>query len=381
MPLFFKRHPNTHGVTINDAAYTNNSDATQPLLPKKATPQNSQDYGASNQEDQQQSFCEWLRTDTLHKLRYSYFMVAVFIPPIVAILYYVFDESKLIYVIIGIYGCLTSLYAMNHFRLLIGLRNNIDNLQALNSTFKYERTAINVSVHELQKGRYLLQDTQQKLHENNVRMMETLQSFEALQHQMRTLNVANVEQISEIGQKSQTLREKLYGNTFFQHRQILWGIFDRIERLGNVKGITRQEYNEFERLLPEQHRGRFQRTGGFDGLLRMSGSQGRDYIDADDFTQALDVYATMMVEDCDITFKIESVKSAPKVDGDANEPEPELVRRRVTILRKVKTQFASDDIMRSLPLHLDQLGGIQEDQMSASPSLSPMGMRPPLNRT
>ena len=251
----------------------------------------------------------WIKSDSSKNTKFTYFFVSLFIPPIVALLYSILvSYDDIIYIIAGIYGILFNIYAFNHFRLLFNLKREVEHFTKLNVRFKSEREQIDGEINKLSKGREALEETHQHLHTNNLQMVDMIRKFEVLEEQLSTINVTSVAKISDISVKATKLKSKYYDISLQQQRNILWRIFDRLEK-GNEKGISKQDFDEFYSLLPSEHQKRFDRVGGFEALLKISDTPSKDFVDSQDFEKALDVYAQMHVENCDIKFRINRIKS------------------------------------------------------------------------
>eukprot|EP00485_Elphidium_margaritaceum_P012535 CAMPEP_0202690238 /NCGR_PEP_ID=MMETSP1385-20130828/5281_1 /ASSEMBLY_ACC=CAM_ASM_000861 /TAXON_ID=933848 /ORGANISM="Elphidium margaritaceum" /LENGTH=376 /DNA_ID=CAMNT_0049345475 /DNA_START=28 /DNA_END=1158 /DNA_ORIENTATION=- len=315
-------------------------------------------------------FCEWLKTDTFKKIRFLYFFISIFVAPILALWYYISEEPAHAYVLIGIYALITTAYAMNHFRFLFSLKEQIDRYESKNLQFSEERVKLEQSIEELGSGRRQLSDEHHNLQQANLQMLDMLQKFRFLEKELNNMNAYNYNELNNLNSKSQHIRTKYQNTCLQQQRNILWRIFNRLQRSGRSEGISRDEYNAFERLLPDEHRMRFQRLGGFNGLLSMSGSPDTEYVDADDFTQALDVYATMMVENVDITFRIDRV-SVPQ-QQNTHDAQPKYARK-VTILEKKPCQtfyFTKEDVWNA----------VDDDDDDDEQSPTPMATEPLLRQ-
>mmetsp|Transcript_45692 Transcript_45692/g.73132 ORF Transcript_45692/g.73132 Transcript_45692/m.73132 type:complete len:388 (+) Transcript_45692:32-1195(+) len=327
-------------------------------------------------------FCEYLSTDTCSKLSFIYFFVSIFVPFIIAFYYFALDEYRDAYIVSGIFGFATCVYASNHFRTLFALKNEIDNYSTYNDVLQSERKKFNQEISVLKKGRMKLGQTHNQLQMNNLKLCDMIQKFEAIEQQLNSINATNYEELSQVGDKAKHLKGKYYDISIQQQRNILFKIFDRLQlRSEHKKGLTRDDYDLFYSLLPTEHKERFERLGGFDALLKMSESQDKGYVDSDDFAQALDVYATMQVENCDITFKIDRVPSGAATeeagDGQTQGQRVPKYMKKVTILTKKKRKgfyLTKEDIWNAVQR------GESHKSKSRSPSPSPLAHEPVLGR-
>ena len=291
-------------------------------------------------------FCIWIKTDTFKKLKILYFFISIFIPFIIAIYYFIFEQHVIGYIIAGIYAILQSLYGLNHFRLLFNLKNEIDKFENGNNAFKYQRKELNVQINRLSQGKTELKYTHKKLQESNLKMIDMIKKFEHLEKELNLINATNYNEITNISKKTNQLKSKYYDISLQQQRNILWRIFNRLEFHGeNKKGITKDDYLIFRDLLPTEHRQRFDRLGGFQTLLKISDNKNKNYIDSEDFEKALDIYAQMMVENADIKFKIDRVEAVRKVTIIERKERSGFYLRKQDIWRAVRK--LSDDNLRS----------------------------------
>jgi len=93
-----------------------------------------------------------------------------------------------------------------------------------------------------------------------------------------------------------------------------------------VEQINEETYAGFYDMVPIEYQTRLDRLGGFDYLLQLVPENPHRYIDVDTFGTALDVWAQMHVENCDIQFKV-----IKKVSGNNQ------VQQSVEILSRTKT--------------------------------------------
>eukprot|EP01084_Bolivina_argentea_P171793 297629_1 len=253
-------------------------------------------------------FCLWLTTDTWSKINVIFFYISILVPFILAFYYFTMHEYATSYVVAGIYGICASLYGMNHFRTLFNLKNEIDSYTNLNGTFRKQRLELNEDIKQLHEGTKELKTTHNHLHMSNLKMIDMIRKFESLEDQLDALNVSNNEKLTAIGDRADKLRHKYYHISLQQQRNLLWKLFDRLERKGVIKqGITKEEYKEFYNLLPKEYQDRFDRLGGFKGLLTACGtSSNNQSIDVKHFESALSVYAKMHVDNADVVFKLDA---------------------------------------------------------------------------
>lgn len=316
-------------------------------------------------------FCQWIRSDTFKKIKLTWFFISIFIPIILFAAYYILETyDEIIYIIAGAYGILFNIYGFNHFRLLFNLKHEVDAYTKLNDQFRMERQEIDSEINKLSKAGDELNQTHVKLHTNNLKMVDMIRKFESLEQQLTSINAESYDILTNISSKSHHIKDKYYDISLQQQRNILWKVFDRLER-SSSRGLTKQMYEEFYGLLPVEHQQRFERLGGFQGLLQMShGGASRSYIDADDFEKALDIYAQMHVENCDIKFRIEKRKSS-KTQQSVSGKAPKYVRK-VTILEKKRTEgfyLTKRDIWDAARSRSDSAGSRSPTPQTTAPEL------------
>eukprot|EP01083_Nonionella_stella_P193168 713716_1 len=276
----------------------------------------------------------------LSKLPFLYFCISIIIIILLSIWH--FMDSDTPFIIAGIFGILTSVYALNHFRILIHLKIEIDKFHKLNRHFSSENALLSHQVYKLSSECNELQDTHNKLAVINLKTKENNQKFHALQKSLRAVNYDNIKGINSIRNKVTKISSDWNDKVLQRERDVLYKIFERFEHLhGNEsEGLSREHFDEFLTMIPSAYKLRFDRLGTFEKLAR-----GKCYIDFKDFGACLDVFATMHVENIDIEFEIQEISD----DEKEMDIMPTLVRgrpsyggRKVHIIRKTQPGMIFD---------------------------------------
>eukprot|EP01083_Nonionella_stella_P014776 41398_1 len=250
-------------------------------------------------------FCQWLKKDPWTKLNAIYFVISLIIPFIFAFCYFELNEQSTAYIFAGIYGMGTALYGMNHFRLLMSLRGEVDGVQENNKWFREQHNAINIEVNKLEECIPKLKATQHNLQESNAKFLDQIQKFGTLQKAMKDCDKKNLKELTQLGEKTNSMNEKYSRALLTQQKTILTRAFEHVERKRiDTIGFTKEEYDIFVDLLPVEYQTRFKRMGGFERLLEFCDAGDNEYIDDRKFRKALVVYAEMYVKNKDIEFKI-----------------------------------------------------------------------------
>eukprot|EP01084_Bolivina_argentea_P062793 114782_1 len=122
----------------------------------------------------------------------------------------------------------------------------------------------------------------------------------ALVKQMQGLDVRSLDELTEQKGKAQKVYQEWFHQLIKKERNLLHTLYDRFEFQDNSPGMTKDEFENFVKHLPEGYAERMDRLGTFDKL-----SQGTGLILYEDFKAALDVFAEMELNDEDIEFEVE----------------------------------------------------------------------------
>ena len=102
----------------------------------------------------------------------------------------------------GILVIIMSIYALNLFRILLSLKQEIDHLSQLNKAFRIETTAINKELDRLRTANEQLSKLKVNLYQSNQRLKLNLERFTKCDATLRTLNIKNRDGLEKLQQNS-----------------------------------------------------------------------------------------------------------------------------------------------------------------------------------
>lgn len=159
------------GSLINVAGSTDNVDDEQP--PK-----------------QTRNPFKWFMESPLKRYPFAVFILFGALTFLWLILYFTSGETG--FVMAGIAAIIMSIYGANHFRILLGLKAEVDKMSRLNNDFRTENASLKTEVDKLSKARIQLQEVEGGLRQSNQRLKENLEKFRQLDENLRQLSGSNI---------------------------------------------------------------------------------------------------------------------------------------------------------------------------------------------
>merc|ERR1712048_1452477 len=154
----------------------------------------------------------------------------------------------------------------NHFRILLGLKEQVDKMSSLNRKFRAENAALQQEVDKLSRASEQLSSVESGLKESNRRLKENVEKFKKSSEQvMRTM------------QESLIRHEK----------DILNKVFDHMEFGDNKPGLSKEEFAGFWKQMPNSYALRWEKTG--QTFEEIAGDDG--VLDYQEFTAMCDQFA------------------------------------------------------------------------------------------
>ena len=274
------------------------------------------------------SFSEWLLTRPLSKWPFYYFVIGCILTLANAL--FTFVDKDLAYLTSGILALSIALFALSHLRPLIALRHSIDTFSKNNRRLRAEHVHLRSEVDSAELAIRHLSTAQSRMKRANVQNRENLNQFRDIKHNMQTVGVKSVSQVSALQQTARKIEERWRTSLFQHERTLLMYVFERVEQKGSRRGMNCAEFQEFVSMLPSDYQQLFDRLvchqnacfpvlrfltakatyfvlqGTFRAL-----SQETSLVDYDDFKASLDIFAEMATDNVDIEFEvIASPKSA-----------------------------------------------------------------------
>lgn len=132
-----------------------------------------------------------------------------------------FAEPSMGYMLAGISAIVMSLYGAYHFKILLGLKEQVDQYANLNKQFKQENAALRKEVDKLSHARVRLQTVQGELSDSNKTLAESLEKFRTLEANLQASSADNIEGLGEILKQSKAVVESMNEQCQKSERAIL----------------------------------------------------------------------------------------------------------------------------------------------------------------
>eukprot|EP01084_Bolivina_argentea_P195919 335980_1 len=166
----------------------------------------------------------------------------------------------------GIIGLSMCGYGIYKFRQSLNLKKEVDKYRQLNLKFRRENIVLEATIKRVAKASFTLRACQKRLTKANNRNRKNLKRFTAVEDNMRIVGKqANVE-LTNINELTRDIRFKWRDQLLNQERDMLHTVYDRFERTHTNKkglGLNKQDFEQFEAMLPKRYGKRWRRMGTF----------------------------------------------------------------------------------------------------------------------
>jgi len=189
-------------------------------------------------------------------------------------------------IVSGVAGFILACYGANHFRILLGLKEQVDKFRKNNRAFRKENGALKVEVSKLTKATEELTGVVaglqrlQKSHEENISKMKSIQE------KLSRFGEDSVEGISKLKEMTEYVNNAVVKELRQHERDVLQKVRDGIEFRDNEDGLSEDEYLQFLEALPANYKRKFQALGDF---AKLAGDDGN--MDVEEFAQLCDRFA------------------------------------------------------------------------------------------
>eukprot|EP01083_Nonionella_stella_P216855 779026_1 len=191
------------------------------------------------------------------------------------------------YILAGVAAIIMSGYGANHFRILLGLKEQVDKMSKLNREFRAENAALQQEVDKLSRAREQLSSVEAGLKESNRKLKENVEKFKKLDENLKKLADSNIEGLEKLQKSSEQVMKTMQESLIRHEKEILNKVFDHLEFGDDQEGLTKQEFERFWAQMPNSYVQRWKKTGrtfediaGDDGVL-----------DYQEFTEMCDRFA------------------------------------------------------------------------------------------
>eukprot|EP00484_Ammonia_sp_Unknown_P024792 CAMPEP_0197036288 /NCGR_PEP_ID=MMETSP1384-20130603/13848_1 /TAXON_ID=29189 /ORGANISM="Ammonia sp." /LENGTH=449 /DNA_ID=CAMNT_0042466455 /DNA_START=123 /DNA_END=1472 /DNA_ORIENTATION=+ len=313
--------------------------------------------GKGEKDTEEQSFWKWLFKKPWSKLPFMYFLMGVLGVPALAVFH--FMDADTCYIICGAYIAL-SIFGLKHFYTLIGMKQEVDAFGGLNKQFQREQRKLQSDVSRIAAANENLRESRDRIQAANAKNRENLNQFNNVQETMKKLNLQSMEELKGVTSKVNAIGDKWKDKLIEHERDMLHTVFDRFELASGKAGMTKKEFEQFAKELPESYQARFARLGTFENL-----SHDGVHLNFADFNAALDLFAEMDALDCDIEFTIDREQQPTKqsakqqsfgasvleVEQNMDIDEDELGTFAITKRWKTQRKHYRDNVKRKVVVH------------------------------
>jgi len=235
--------------------------------------QNNSTNNNNQQQKPNQTAWEWFKEKPLQRWPF--------------LLFFVFFALTFIWLFIylsaGITGCalaaafavVMSLYGANHFRLLLGLKEEVDKMDKLNQSFRAENAQLRQEVDKLSRARENLTNVEIKLKESNAKLKENLEKFRELDKNLKQLSGSNIQGLEKLQSSCEAVMNRWKESLIKHEKTLLNKVFDEFEMSDNKPDMSKEEFDQFIKALPPSYQDRwkkmnttFEELAGEDNIMQ-----------------------------------------------------------------------------------------------------------------
>merc|ERR1712129_551877 len=174
----------------------------------------------------------------------------------------------------GLCAFILACYGANHFRILLGLKEQVDRFGKNNKAMKAENAQMKMEVNKLSKAQEELGATADRLNQTTKSYQENISKFKALDEKLGKLADDNIAGLEKLQEMSATVQDSIQKELVQHQRDILMRVQETMEFGDDKEGMSEDEYNRFIQLLPRNFQRRFENMqhsfdeiAGDDGIL------------------------------------------------------------------------------------------------------------------
>ena len=228
---------------------------------------------------------KWYLEKPLQRWPFLFFIIFGCLGILWLILYAVGTSSA--FILSGVCAIFMSLFGAYHFRILLGLREQVDKLSKLNKTFKAENAALTQNVNKLTKAREELNGVEVRLKSANEKLKDNLVKFQELEKNLKNLAGSNISGLQKLQESSTQMMQKWKESLIKHEKAILQKLYDQFGGLDNNPDMSEDEYYKFVAALPQAYQDKLKKLGkSFQELAKDDG-----LIDFEEFAKLMDEFA------------------------------------------------------------------------------------------
>jgi len=220
-----------------------------------------------------QTAWEWFKEKPLQRWPFFLFLLFGLLTVIWLFMYIAGQASG--YILAGAFAVVMSVYGANHFRLLLGLKEEVDKMDKLNQAFRAENAAIKQEVDKLSRARESLTNVEEKLEESNAKLKENLEKFRELDNNLKKLAGSNIQGLEKLQSSCEAVMNRWKESLIKHEKTLLNKVFDGFEFADDKPDMSKEEFQNFIKALPPAYQERwrnmkvtFEELAGDDNLMQ-----------------------------------------------------------------------------------------------------------------
>eukprot|EP01084_Bolivina_argentea_P132287 233458_1 len=215
---------------------------------------------------------KWFAQKPTKRWRFLIFFICGCLTILWLIMFIATPQNPQPYVYGGIICFIMCMWALNHFRILTKLTEQVDRLHRLNADFNEENKQLRTDVLTLAKTEKHLSGIKDQIKELNVKLQANIAKFQQLDKNLRTISDSNIAGIERIQSKSKLVVSTMTTSLIRHEKQILHAVYDDLEFTNNMSGLSREQFDTFWTRLPKSYFKRWKKLGKtFDGIAGVNG--------------------------------------------------------------------------------------------------------------
>eukprot|EP00483_Globobulimina_turgida_P002713 UN02718 len=208
--------------------------------------------------------CVWFKEKPLSRWQFIVMLLFAILTPVWAFLRV--TGSLTGDIVAGVGALILAVYAANHFRILLGLKEQVDRFAKSNQAFKSENVALKTEVSKLTKASEELTAISHRLGQTTRAYEENISKFKALDQKLGKLADDNIAGLEKLQEMSKTVQDSIEKELIQHQRDIVMRVQESMEMKDDQEGMTRDEYNDFVGALPKEFQKRFESLN-FDKII------------------------------------------------------------------------------------------------------------------
>lgn len=229
--------------------------------------------------------CQWFKENPLRRYQFAVFLLF----GILTLLWLILRVTSSLTgdALSGLCALVLAGYGAQHFRILLGLKEQVDKYARYNRQFKSENSQLVGEVNRLERAQTELGDAADALKQTTEGYRENISRFKALDEKLGKLADDNIAGLEKLREMSATVQDSIQKELVQHERDILSKVQETMEFGDDVEGMNEEEFNRFVAALPRSFQVRFEKMGqSFDDMA------GDDrLLDLDEFTRIADQFA------------------------------------------------------------------------------------------